>query len=395
MKKLFMVLSFLLVGGMLFGCGTTNEASAPDNTLQKYNITGSLQGKIMDAVTGAGIGGSDLKVFLIQGTSDRTPNKLITNPNDPLVGEYAFSGIPVDINTGEIIYRVAAIKPGYQLFEADVELSAVINLTNNTVIDNVYNKIGDIYLYPLGSTAGDVSVYVYDPNGLPIPNATVFLKQNVTNNNIIANTGDRLNPTAGLYPELNATTNAAGLATFTSGTLTLGGNYNAVVPGMTFNGEQLRTSTSAPFFVGTNSTDQVVNMTAATGAPILFAVSASNSVPGTITPSGVLTITFNQPIILSTATFNVALSGGSGGVLGSPTVTGVLSNGNTTLTLTPNITTAPTAKGAFLIYTYGGTIYLQNSQEPTTFTLFTGTPSDVKNITTNAAVSGLVQLTSY
>ena len=42
MKKLFMVLSFLLVGGMLFGCGTTNEASAPNTTLQKYNITGSL-----------------------------------------------------------------------------------------------------------------------------------------------------------------------------------------------------------------------------------------------------------------------------------------------------------------------------------------------------------------
>jgi hypothetical protein len=197
---------------------------------------------------------------------------------------------------------------------------------------------------------------------------------------------------------LNATTNAAGLATFTSGTLTLGGNYNAVVPGMTFNGEQLRTSTSAPFFVGTNSTDQVVNMAAATGAPILFAVSASNAIIGTITPSGVLTIVFNQPVIIDTTAFTAALSGGSGGVLGVPAVTATLSADGMTLTLTPNITTAPTAKGASITYGYtgnvgfgAGVIGLKNAQQSSGVTLF-GTLVD---ITTGNTVSGNVQLLSY
>ncbi len=391
MKKLFIILSALFMGGMLFGCGTTNQASTPTTAVQQYNITGTLQGTIMDALTGAAIGGGNLQLFLIQGTSTRTPNKLITDTNNPLAGEYAFSNIPVDIVNGDTVYQLVVIKPGYQEFDADVELSA--NSAVVPIVDSVINEIGNIYLFPLGSSAGNLTISVLDPYGVPIPNANVLLKQNVTNNSTTANTGDRLVPSGGLYPELNATTNAAGLATFSSGTLTLGGNYNAVVPAMTFNGEQLATTPSAVFFIGTSSTTQVVTMLSAYDT--LYAVSASNSVSGQITANGVLVITFNQPIILSTTTFNVTLSAGSGGVLGSATVTGVLSNNNTTLTLTPSITTPPTAKGASIIYTYGGRITLQNSQKLTPYTLFTGGFNDVKNITTNTAVSGDVQLTSY
>lgn len=403
MKKLFMVLSLLLVAGMLANCGSTNTTNTASTTsLQQYNITGSLQGKIMDAVTGAAIGGSDLKVWLIQGTSIRTPNTLIADSNNPLVGNYAFNNIPADINTGDIRYKVVVAKPGYQGFEADVELLASIEPGN--IVDGVYNKIGNIYLYPLGSSAGDVNVYVYDPNGLPIPGARVLLLQNVTNNRpnaIISNypNPDRLVPEAGLYPELNATTNAAGLATFTSGTLTLGGSYTVTVQAMTFNGEQLQTNNASPYFiVGTASTDRVVNMAVATGAPLLFAASASNAIPGTITASGVLTIVFNQPVILDTAAFTAALSGGSGGVLGAPAVTAALSADGMTLTLTPNITTAPTAKGASITYGYTGNvgfgvgvIGLKNAQVSSGLTLF-GTLTD---ITTGNAVSGTIQLLSY
>ncbi|MCL4467373.1 MAG: carboxypeptidase-like regulatory domain-containing protein [Deltaproteobacteria bacterium] len=409
MKKLFMLLSFVLLGAVLFGCGTTNQASPSPNALNYYNITGSLQGKIMDAVTGAAIGGSNLSVYLIQGTSFRTPNTLVTNPNSPLCGNYAFNGIPVDVNTGEIRYKVVVSKPGYQNFEGDVELSATINFVNNTVVDNQYNMIGNIYLFPLGSSAGDVNVYVLDPTGMPVGNANVYLKQNVANINtgIIANTGDRLNPSAGVYPELQATTNSSGVATFTSASLTLGGNYNAVVTAMPFNGEQLATSSSGSFNVGTSSIAQYVYMTAVPST--LYATSASNQIPGTISPNGQLTITFNQPILLKPNTNNFmatlnpganvtlpTFTGNAGGVMFT-SVTGVLSNNNTTLTLTPPALTGTPYTGATITYqpVVGLKIILENSQTVTPYTLFLGSPLDVTNINTGNPVSGIVQLTSY
>lgn len=393
MKKLFTVLSFLLVGGMLFGlgCGTTNQASPSPNAISQYDITGTLQGKIMDAVTGDPIGGSNLKMYLIQGTSNRGPSSLVTDINSPLAGNYAFSGIPVDLNTGEARFRVVVSKPGYQDFEADVELSAAVVPGTNYIVDKTINMIGDIYLYPLGSTAGNFNVYVYDPNGVPIPNASVLLQQNVSNNNQTSiASSDILNATGGLYSSLNATTDATGLATFTGGTLTLGGAYNIVVPSLTFSGVQLQTYISGFYNIGTNAATQTVGMSFA--YDLLYAVSVSNSVPGIVTASGVLTIVFNQPVIIDTTLFTAALSGGSGGVLGAPAVTATLSTDGLTLTLTPNITTAPTAKGASITYGYtGGAIRLLNSQLSSGLTLF-GT---LVNITTGNAVGGTVQLLSF
>src|SRR3990172_3026156 len=220
MKKLFVVLGLLLVVTMLFvGCkGKTDNSSITNSQLppQDYNKTGTLQGKIMDAVTGDPLGDSDLKVWLIQGTDNRGPSKLITDINDPLVGEYAFSGIPVSFDFNDnACFMVIVVKSGYKQFEAEICMGSSYT-SNDTgdllVIDNVTNMIGNIYLFPLGTTAGDISVYVYHPNGAAVANATVLLKQNASNNNITANTGNRLNPASGLYSSLTTTTDAAGLA---------------------------------------------------------------------------------------------------------------------------------------------------------------------------------------
>ncbi|MCL4558266.1 MAG: hypothetical protein M1491_06520 [Deltaproteobacteria bacterium] len=401
MKKLLSVLSLLLTAGLLSSCGGTNTTNtSATNTIQYYNVSGTLQGRIMDAVTGEPIGGSDLKVFLIQGTSDRTPNKLITNPNDPLVGEYAFSGIPAEVYTHDITYSIVVVKPGYQGFTADVQLNASTFgfYYRIPLVDGVLNMIGNIYLFPVGTAPGNVNVYVYDPTGLPISNAEVMLEQKIANNNATAIQGDTLYPVSGLTASLQETTTSAGLATFNSSELTLGGLYKIAVPALTFNGEELETylSPNPGFIVGTNSSTQVVYMTVAINSSELYAVSASNQVPGTITPSGVLTITFSQPITVSTGTFNVALSNGGTGAV-APTTSAVISNNDTTLTITPIFTTAvpSTQVDAYLTYTFAGTIILKNPQVPTTFTLFKGVGSDVKNITTGQSVSGVVQLTSY
>ena len=395
MKKLFIILSVVLAGGMLWGCGSTSSTNNPNtNALQYYNVTGSLQGKIMDAITGDPVGGSNLKVYLIQGTSVRGPNLLVTDPNNPLCGNYAFSGIPADVNTGEIRYRVVVSKQGYQDFEGDVELQASINGTTGApVVDNQYNMIGDIYLYPLGSVAGNLSVYVTDPNNLPVPNATVNLKQDVVNFGPLPTTnpnpsGDMLLPSVGLYPSLQATTNAQGLATFTGGTLTIGGLYFAQVSSLTFNNELLRDPTipgpGIPIMAGLMPPTVHIQMIANPAS--LYVVSASNSVPSKVIASGTLTIVFNQPVIIDTTLFTSALSAGSGGLPANPTVTATLSADGLTLTLTPSFTTNPTANGATITYTYTGLVKLQ-SNSSSTFNLFT-----LFNAQTGAAVSNSVLL---
>ncbi len=396
MKKVLFVLSLVLAGGMLWGCGSTSTTNNPNtNGLQYYNITGSIQGKIMDAITGDPISGSNLKVYLIQGTSVRGPNLLVTDPKSPLCGDYAFNSIPADINTGEIRYRVVVANPGYQPFEGDVELQATINNSSAAaVVDNQYNMIGDIYLYPLGTVAGNLSIYVTDPNGLPIPNATVNLKQDVLNTPPTTNpnpSGDILVPSVGLYPSLQAVTDAQGLATFTGGTLTIGGLYFAQVSSLTFNGELLSDPTipgpGVPILVGLMP--PTVNIQMVANPASLYVVSASNSVSSIPSASGVLTLTFNQPVMIDTTLFTAALSGGSGGVLGAPAVNATLSANGMTLTLTPNFTTNPTAKGATITYGYTGVVRLQ-SATASTFNLFT-----LFNAQTGAPVSNSVLLIGY
>jgi hypothetical protein len=398
MKQFIFIVSVLLVGGLLWGCGSTSSTNNPNaNALQYYNITGSLQGKIMDAITGDPVGGSNLKVYLIQGSSVRGPSMLITDPNNPLCGNYAFSGIPADVNTGEIRYRVVVSKQGYQDFEGDVELQATVNNTTNApIVDNQYNMIGDIYLYPEGSSPANLNVYVYDPTGLPISNATVHLKQNVINNfTITPVSGDRLAPMAGLYSSLDATTNAQGLATFTSGTLVLGGAYYLQVASLTFNGEILNDRTfpilpGMPIQVGIFPATFAVHMVPS-AMPLLYVVTASNSVPSVINPSGVLTLTFNQPVMIDTTLFTAALSGGSGGTLGTPAVNATLSADGMTLTLTPNFTANATAAGATITYGYTGIVRLQNNQTVT----FPGIFGSLQNAQTMAVVNGTVLLVGF
>lgn len=398
MKKLWFVLILVLTAGMLFGCGdtTTSTSTAPTNVNQNFDERGTLQGKIMDALTGAALGGSDLQVFLIQGTSNRTPDKLITDTNNALVGEYAFSNIPVTL-TANTTFKVVAIKNGYQRFEGNLVITAIPfggGPTTGLTLDENYNMIGNIYLFPMGAASGDVSVFVFDPVNVPIPGARVHLTQNINSNEVLVQAGNRLGASGGLISSLTATTDANGLATFAGSSLTLGGNYSVQVEPLTFQGVRLAFNNIDPssltgFFVGIDSSVQTVNMT--TADDVLFATSASNQVPGTITANGVLSVTFNQPITLSTTFFTATMT--APGTPSPQTVTGILSNNNTTLTLTPTIATAPTAAGSTIIYTFGGTITLQNSQTPTPFTLFGGI-NPIQNITTGNPVSGTVHMTA-
>ena len=362
MKKLFVVLGLLLVVSMLFvGCGKTDNSATTQNGFgpQDYSKTGTLQGKIMDAVTGVAIGNdtnSELKIWLIQGTDNRGPSKLINDTSDPLCGEYAFSGIPVDGNdNGDIYFKIVVVKPGYQRFEAEVYMYAYgWDISGNLdYYNNVINMIGNIYLYPEGLTAGAINITVKNPHGTVVPDATVVLKQQINSNTKTSDSSDTLYVNAGLVSSLTMTTDANGVATFPGSSLVLGGRYTPVVLPITFSGQDLAKTTGSAVTVGTNNPNQTITM--GNLETNLYVVSASNSDPDSLLSTGVLTLTFNRPIVLSTTTFAGTLYSSTTGTVGS--VTGALDAAGTTLTITPTFSASVTGAGAYITYSFAGTIY--------------------------------------
>ncbi len=408
MKKILVILGITSLAFMLFGCGsktdtTTNTAAA--TTLQNYDITFTLQGKIMDAITGAAIGGNDLKVYLVQGTTDRTPDKLVTNTSDPLVGEYAFSGIPASlVNATDAVYKVVVVKTGYQRFEANVSFKTTA--FNNTVVDAVLNTIGNIYLFPDGTMAGDKDIYVYDPNGLPISGVSVMLQQMTANNSTLPLWTNILSATNGLITNITpSVTDNNGKTTVSGSELVLGGAYTVQVPEMTFNGTVL-SANNATFTESSSNLPTIITLPYESVLGELYANSASNQYPGTITPSGALVITLNQAIVTSTTlTCTAATAGGTGdGLLTQGTSTNLTSANyaaainaaGTTITLTPLITAGTvTTPGASLTWSCANTPLILKSTQSGNMTLLNSPLTDVRNINTGVRVGGTVQLLAY
>lgn len=414
MKKIFVVLSLLLTAAMLFaGCGKTDN-SAPTTTFnnlpnQQDTRTGTLQGKIMNALTGAPLGNdadSTLQIWLIQGDSNRGATKLTTDNNDPLVGEYAFSGIPIDLYSGNAKFKVVVVKPGFQRFEANVELNDTLGDSTpvNSTLDSVINRIGNIYLFPLNATAGDVTIVVNYPQGTPLPGATVLLQQHASSNDTFTDTGDRLPPAGGLYTSLTTTTNDAGVATFKSADLTLGGAYSVVVlPVTTVGGTLLSVNGNGFFWVGEDPMTQVVTMEAENG--VLFATSATNQALGYVSATGDLSVTFNQPIALTTTGF-IARGLASDGTSTDTYVQATLSTDNMTMSLTLPPTSAITGTTANLagsVVTYhpansvttfndnNAIFIIKSIQQNSGLTFGSGTADPLQNINTNADVSKVVR----
>ncbi|MDD5773819.1 MAG: hypothetical protein PHX78_10185 [bacterium] len=373
MKRLGLFLfAVLFIAAISSGCDNFKGEKGDNVVSGEFNKTGTLQGFIFDAVTGSRLGGNDLlKMRLYQGSDRRDPDVLVTDTNDRDYGFYAYNNIPFNLYAGNIIYQLVVTRDGYQDFKGNVTPNALsvntfADKTDSMRVDGKYNMLGNIYLFPTGTTAGSVTVKVTDPFARVVSGATVRLQQNITGSTPIAETGNRLLASAGLMPNVSATTDSAGIATFADSTLVLGGQYTVTVDPLTFQGQQLGGAAGASFIIGTNKVDQTIAL--ANLDPNLYVNIASNSVPGTIDSTGVLTLTFNQAVSLTTgfeSTFVGTLSGASGAVFdtaAASNVTAALSNSNLTLTLTPHFSTYATAAGATITYTYPGTIYITSTQ---------------------------------
>jgi len=322
----------------------TNDRTYYPSDYPEYSKTYTLQGVIADATTGARIGGSDLRLYLIQGADVRTPSRLNTGDTDPLLGEYAFAGIPADFNPANKRYKVVAVKPGYQRFEAEVAFVAT-TVPVLGVVDTVNNSIGNIFMFPLGAS---VPAFQYEVryNGKPVPNATVQLDPAPNQNSATANPGNALGATNGLLASLTGTTDAAGTVTFAGSSLVLGGAYQAQVLPVAFTDSAGTTVQLARYkapnnvVAGISSTVQMVALSdLSPAADSLYLVSASNQAAGQLNALGQLVITFNAPVSLVTPTGFTAVLASTTATLAAQPVTATLSTDGLTLTLAPNFAT--------------------------------------------------------
>ena len=355
-----------LAAVVLVGCGSDSNSSPmdsdniragrTDNDSPQYVGTYTLQGAVMNAVTGQRIAGNDLQLWLIQGEEIRTPNRLERDVAKPLAGEYAFTGIPADYFRGNKVYKVVAIAPGFQRFEGEVSFQ-VNYVDGEDIVDTVYNRIGNIYLFPIGVAAPDYA-FTVTYNGKGVPNATVLLSQCSWGFEGPRAAAPRFEDrtiwaSPGYVPSLSATTDAAGRVTFAGAQLALGACYEPFVLPVSFEGVQLAAEGSDSIIAGLDVHEIVIPLgdLEPGNALGLWVTSASNSVAGSVQADGKLVLRFSRPVSLVNPTGFAATA--STGTLNAAPVLASLSADGLELTLTPSWATPPAATARNVTVTYG------------------------------------------
>ncbi len=370
---LFVIGIALGLTGCIVGSGSSN-LSFPATQI----YPGQLSGQIFDATTGAPISGVGLTVELIQGSTIRTPDTLITSSTDPAAGDYGFANIPVEATAAGNQFKLIVNKPGYQPFESEFAFGATIGqiTTQPSGSAPYYSKIGDVYLYPVSATAAPIVIHVRDGYGRIVSGATVELLQYIAANSSIAVSGvaggvspNILPSTAGLTGAVaTAVTDLTGAATFpggANGDIALGAEYVPVALGMSANGFNLATATGTAIIAGTSPQNQTLSMTVLSGAALTEV--GRSFVVGKTPPlaSGILNVIFNQPFTLdATSSWAAALyytpPGGAasavGAASGTASATAIVTGSS--LVITPAITnTNLPASGVYITYTYPGAVY--------------------------------------
>lgn len=330
---------------LLAACGgddTTTNQSASQNY---HNIQTTLQGSIFNAIDGTRITDESLKVTLVQGTSYRNAN--VRKGTADFAGDYSIANIPTSANGNNITYRIVSSVDGFQQFETTFAFNVATG-GSGSLQDNNANRVGNIYMYPVGSFASNVEVNVTF-NNEAVANATVLLNPVTGANTLTTDSSNTLFAAqSGFQGAQTVVTDANGVATFSATNLVLGGQYNINVLPTDFEGSQLALPTASVVTVGTTQNIVNVNMTETVPGTDngLFVASASNLDTDMVTSGGALTLTFSRAVSLVDETnITASLTNATTAALNatsSPdsTVIGALSADGLTLTLTPQFAAA-------------------------------------------------------
>ena len=346
MKTIIKSAALISAVSLLAACGG-DEASDSSVSQNYHNITTTLQGSIFNAIDGSRITDESLKVTLVQGTDYRDAK--VRKGTADFAGDYAINKIPTSTaaGTGNINYRIVSSVDGFQPFEATV----AFKVTTAGLQDSQANRIGNIYMYPLGSFASEVKVNVTF-NNEPVANASVLLNPQTNANNPTTDTSNTFFAAQGGFQGAQTVvTDASGVATFSAASLVLGGQYSIDVLPVAHEGSQLALNTGTTTIVGTsNNINNIALSETVPGTQNgLYVTSASNLDTDKITSGGALTLTFSRAVSLVDETaMGANLTNATTAVLDATSVpnsnvAGVLSADGLTLTLTPQFSTAPVA----------------------------------------------------
>lgn len=316
-----------------------------------------LSGVIRNAETNGVISDKSLEVKFFQGTSVRKA-KLSRDE-----GYYSVNKIPTNFNNANQ-YRISVNAEGYLPFEGTVSFQGnQANYTNNILDKEIY-EIGNINLYPVGTTAADYKVTVtYD--GKRVPNTEVIAELNSVTQFVQNSQATLITVASDNVTRITTTTDENGVATFAGSDLVLGGRYDLTVKPTSFNGVTVFYAGSVSFNVGTSQleTSLTLNPLSNGTAEGLYVVKTSNeNTNAEGNGSGALKIEFSQSVtVVKEDDIAVTLAPGlkaDGVTAGASALTAtnpvtVTGSGTNTITLTPQFQTAPEAGDTRVTVTYG------------------------------------------
>lgn len=340
--------------GLFVGCDDANvvqvqeefqsgHTTVMDSVIFDGGAKGTLQGTIYDGLTGERLGDS-LEMYLIVGTDHRVPNKLVSDPNSILEGEYAYTEIPI---TSDDYYsnsvKLVVKRQGYHEFVSEFSY-----VTDDEDFNEYLSRIGNVYLYPESQTSQDLDVITLCGE-LPCKDANVHLQQlsslddlSAISSTVSSPTSDvdlgsgrdtRLYPTLGIYPKISAVTNSQGIASFKAEDIILGARYQVVVdPVVGKDSSRYVQVTGADFVAGVtaSSSQQSITMVAGYATAPVVTLSAS-----TEKNNGKVAIELNRPVVIVDDGVDASVTTDSPNALSVDSVTVQVSTDGRTITLVP------------------------------------------------------------
>lgn len=346
---------------VLAACG--GDETNVTSEVNYHNAKTTLSGVVRNAETNGVISDKSLEVKFFQGTSVR---KAKLSRDD---GYYSVNKIPTNFSNANQ-YRISVNAEGYLPFEGTVSFQGNQATYTSNILDKEIYEIGNINLFPVGTTAADYKVTVtYD--GKRVPNTEVIAELNsvtqfVQNSQATLITASTtMNVAADNVTRITTTTDENGVATFAGSDLVLGGSYDLTVKPTSFNGVTVFDAGSVDFNVGTSQleTSLPLNSLSNGTAEGLYVVKTSNeNTNAEGNGSGALTIEFSKVVTVvkpDGITANLAPGLEADGVTaGASALTAtdpvaITGSGTNTITLTPQFQTAPEAGDTGVTVTYG------------------------------------------
>ncbi len=242
-------LAMLALLPLLSACGEC-DGCCESNQPYKFDIHGELQGVVVDAISGKQLDSAIVKLS-IDGDLKRA-QKLNNGDGTEAAGAYFFPYVPSDIEI-----PIFASADGYQNFEGMIKLDS--HVLGTWYFLKEPTEVANIQLFPINYKTPPFQVNVTYAN-TPVNGATVLITP-VAEDNSGFTAGKFLGAVSNRLATVQATTDMAGSAVFSTDSFVLGGAYKVAVLPILFSNKMLGQEESPTFIMGTDDAYWNISLT--------------------------------------------------------------------------------------------------------------------------------------